>query len=241
MTPEIQSYPKIKVCGTTRLEDAKLAMKLGAEYIGFIFAGGTPREVNAEDVEKIILELKEEFGSGLKPIGVFLDEKPGEIYDVAKTLGLSAVQLHQEKPKILFNPLLNELREEGIPVIPALGVGESQDLENFEWILSELKNHRDHPEFPEVLFDTSVKGKTGGTGKVFDHELILPFLKDHRIMVAGGLGPVNIGEILTKFQSYGAGYPYAFDLSSGLEAEKRIKSPEKMVKFFDIFRESLKK
>src|SRR5574341_1906028 len=81
---------RVKVCGITRLEDARIAADLGAFAIGFVFWPASPRFVDAERARSIVRALP----PFVMPIGVFVDQPQAEVNEVADRVGLGAVQLH---------------------------------------------------------------------------------------------------------------------------------------------------
>jgi phosphoribosylanthranilate isomerase len=85
----------IKICGVTNEEDALLAVALGADALGFVFAPGSPRQVNPETVGEILHRLP----SGVITVGVFRDETKERVVELVNTLGLGGAQLHGREPR----------------------------------------------------------------------------------------------------------------------------------------------
>lgn len=215
MLPDTAPHSHLKICGLTRPEDAVLAMRLGATFVGLIFAEGTPRCLTPGQADRIVAALRGEFPA-VRPIGVFVHEPASMIHDLVDRLKLVAVQLHGQ--------VLDNL---AVPSLRAVRVRDASSAGEIERAL----------EAGPVLLDSFVEGKHGGTGKVFDHELAMPFLRrpDGRVFLAGGLNPDNIGAVAGRLAAAGA-LPYAFDVSSGLEASPGVKSPEKMTRFVEEWR-----
>jgi phosphoribosylanthranilate isomerase len=84
----------IRICGVTNEEDALLAVALGADALGFVFAPGSPRQVNPETVGEILHRLP----SGVITVGVFRDETKERVVELVNTLGLGGAQLHGREP-----------------------------------------------------------------------------------------------------------------------------------------------
>src|SRR5829696_2155954 len=87
---------RVKVCGITNVDDARLCVEAGADALGFIFVENTPRFVTPEVVAAIVRELP----PFVTPVGVFWDHPTGHIKAVAEACGLRALQFHgEEKPE----------------------------------------------------------------------------------------------------------------------------------------------
>lgn len=209
--------PKIKICGLTRLQDAELAITLGAQYLGFIFAKNTPREVNPTTVRNILQALRSKSKASdhsFFTVGVFLSETPAEIQQNIHECQLDYAQVHAA-----VTPEHRNIIQ--VPVIPAVRMKDEDSV-------NEATEHLTHGP---VLLDTYAPNQHGGTGKTFRHELAFPLIPKGRVMIAGGLNAENISEVYTAFRQADR-LPFAFDLSSGVEAEPRIKSGEKLQAFF---------
>jgi len=212
--PPAQSHPHVKVCGLTRADDAALAVELGAAFIGLIFARESPRHVDEGRAAALLDELRAA-GHSPRAIGVFVNEPLAEMAALADKLGLAAVQVHRALP-------LEASDEVPVPLLRAIRVRGAQDDGAIREAIAS----------GYALLDTFVEGTHGGTGKVFDHSLALPHLASGRVFIAGGLNPGNIAAIAGRFREAGAGVPYAFDVSSGLEASPGVKDHAKMRAFF---------
>lgn len=180
---------RIKICGITNLDDAKSAVELGADAIGFVFAK-SPRRVEQSIVQKISKTL----GPFVATVGVFVNEKPAVIQKIARECSLSAVQLHgEENPKEL-----NQIK--GVKIIKAFRVEGANDLKNLGRYSANA-----------FLFDTKVSGLHGGTGKVFDWAILKSKTIHVPYIVSGGLNPKNVKNMVKLLS------PYGVDVSSGVE------------------------
>jgi phosphoribosylanthranilate isomerase len=130
-------------------------------------------------------------------VGVFVNEDVERMLRTAERCRLSAVQLHgNEKESVV-----RRLQKNGFQVLKAVHVGAE----------STLKTAEDSPA-DALIFDTSVAGRSGGTGKIFDWGL-LKGRKFHRPwFVSGGLSPRNVKKLLLSLS------PYGVDVSSGVES-----------------------
>ncbi|MDK2973046.1 MAG: phosphoribosylanthranilate isomerase [Candidatus Sumerlaeota bacterium] len=200
-----------------------MAIRLGAAYIGLIFTRESPRCLSLPEAAELLGGVWDEATDpkSVRPIGVFVQEPAHEIRNTIESLGLVAVQVHGEYSASDFASF-------GVPVIRAVRM---KGPESHGEVVRALS---DGP----VVLDSFVEGKSGGTGKLFDHELAIPHIRRGQVFVAGGLNPENIADAAQRLSEAGA-LPYAFDVSSGLEVSPGIKSPIKMTRFFAALRGAL--
>jgi phosphoribosylanthranilate isomerase len=195
---------RVKICGITRPEDGIAAAEAGADAIGLVFYPRSPRFVTPDQALAVVRALP----SFVTVVGLFVNEQPGMVRAMSDAVGLELLQFHgDESPDYCrqFNqPFLKALRVQPELDLMALaaGYGEAQGLLLDAW----------HATLP------------GGSGAVFDWELIPAALRAHCIL-AGGLDPDNVAEAIRQVK------PYAVDVSSGVEADKGIKDPAKIAAF----------
>jgi phosphoribosylanthranilate isomerase len=178
----------VKICGITNEEDALLAVALGADALGFVFASGSPRQVSPDDVRAIVRRLP----PGTTTVGVFRDERPKRVVDIVNGVGLTGAQLHGREPA-------TEVRwvRERVPlVIQGFAAGDRA--------MSSVTDDGPHV----VLIDAA----TPGSGRAFDWELAEGVPAGVRLMVAGGLTPDNVGDAIRRVR------PWGVDVSSGVES-----------------------
>ncbi len=219
--PDAQITPRIKICGLTRPEDALLALDLGADFLGIIMTPKSPRHLTLKEAEALVQAVRDKSRMEPRFFGVFVDEDPELMAASFKDLKLTALQVHGNTDDIV--QLVGSDH-----IIPALKVKDSSISAEIEKLA---------PAHPAILTDAFSEGKEGGTGKVFNHELVQPLFAGNRIFVAGGIHHLNIESIIERLKP--GPLPYAFDLSSGIESEPRIKSHPKMKTFFDHYRRAL--
>jgi phosphoribosylanthranilate isomerase len=201
---------RIKICGITNAEDARLAADLGAQALGFIFYPKSPRAIEPEAAHDIIKNLSPLVLS----VGVFVDEEAAIVRELAATVGLDWVQLHgRETP--------DYCRALGRRVIKGFRV-QGQD------ILAELPNYRDAVQ--AFLLDAYRPGTPGGTGDTFDWKVASRAKEFGPVILAGGLTAANVGQALKTAQ------PAGLDVASGVEAAPGRKDPEKLRAFFEAVR-----
>ena len=190
---------RVKVCGITSREDALLAVKLGADALGFIFAP-SPRLVIPEVVRSIICALP----PLVQTIGVFVNENPKRIKEIIRFCGLDLVQFHgDESPEVC---------KEFMPrAIKAIRLKHKSIIEDIGPYLGKVR---------ALLFDTYSRKKRGGTGKIIDLGIAVR-AKQARIpiILAGGLNPGNIEDSILRVR------PFAVDVNSGVEERPGKKSP----------------
>ncbi len=196
---------KVKICGITRLEDALLAVELGAWALGFIFYKKSPRFIEPLKVKEIINELPKE----IKKIGVFVNSSLTEMVSIAEVTGITTFQLHGEESPELCNSLPKE-------VVKAFRPGNIEDLKTME-------NYKGISTF---LIDAKVSGEYGGTGKMANLELAKKAKIYGNIILAGGISSENIINVINEVK------PFAVDLSSSVEDAPGIKSHFKMRELF---------
>ncbi len=198
---------RIKICGITNLDDALMAIELGADALGFIFAE-SPRKINSRKAKEIITSLP----PFVTKVGVFINESVSTINILSDACQLDAVQLHGE-----YN-----LKNNGAfytPVILAVRVRDSSAID-------EIRN-LDSTYF---LLDTYSKNKMGGTGECFDWNIAREAKHFGKVILSGGLNHNNIGEALEVVR------PYAVDVCSGVERAPGIKDTKKVKQFIDEVR-----
>jgi phosphoribosylanthranilate isomerase len=201
---------KVKVCGTTRLKDALLAVECGADAIGFIFYKKSPRCVTAKVAQEICSKLP----PFVHRVGVFVNETAEKINRIADRCGLDAVQLHGDESPAFCKKIKHR-------VIKAVRVKDPGSLKGLS-------------RYPVdgFLLDTYKEGQWGGTGKVFDWELAARVKKYGPVILAGGLNPRNVKAAIQKVQ------PYGVDVSSGVEQSPGKKNPKKVKAFLKAVRGS---
>ena len=199
---------EVKFCGLTRVEDAAEAVRLGASYLGVIFAGG-PRQVTAATARAVHRAAPAHVGR----VGVVGRVSTDEIVRMVEETGIDIVQLHGDPSAADVAALRSRmdgeiwavLRAEG-PQLP--GVDEARQL---------------FDAADAVVVDARVDGALGGTGVALPWRLMAKGIgaarsgRRARLVVAGGLRPENVGEAIAALG------PDVVDVSSGVESAPGIK------------------
>jgi phosphoribosylanthranilate isomerase len=192
---------KLKICGMTRFEDARIAANLGVDALGFIFYPKSPRFVSAEQAASIISKLP----PFISKVGVFVDQDLETVIAIARAAGIDTVQLHGSESPAYCESI-------PFPVIKAFSIRPDSDL-------SRLSSYN----VAGFLLDTWSAEMKGGTGNTFDWSLAIRACAMYKsIILAGGLGPTNIAEALDVVK------PFAVDVNSGVEISPGVKNPHKM-------------
>jgi len=205
-----------KICGLTRPGDAALAARLGAAYLGVVFAEST-RQVGpalARDIVKA--------ADGVPVVGVFVSHPVDDILRFRESVGLSAVQLHGS-----YNmDVRMRLRREKLPVWVVLHISGPDDLERLP----------EHAEGATVLMlEPRVPGAVGGTGVALDLSLAQEARTRAgrmRLALAGGLRPDTLARAIALVS------PDIVDVSSGVESAPGLKDPDRLARFLEVARDA---
>jgi phosphoribosylanthranilate isomerase len=204
---------QVKICGITRLEDAELAVELGAWAVGMVFFGQSPRKCSLEEAQRITTALRRR----VELCGVFVNAHMEEIIGVSEQLGLTLLQLHGDEGPSFCG---EAARRTGARVVKALqvsGPGDIRDAARF---------HTDFHLLDARSAEPGREGLRGGTGQTFDWELLAGRRSKIPLILSGGLGPENVGEAIERVR------PFAVDTASGTESAPGLKDPLKLRGFF---------
>ncbi|MHB1508621.1 MAG: phosphoribosylanthranilate isomerase [Acidimicrobiales bacterium] len=189
----------IKICGITSEEDALLAVAMGADAVGFVFAP-SPRQMSPNAVQAIVRRLPPE----ILTVGLFRDERAQRVVEVVNRTGLKAAQLHG-----------NESREDcgyvavRIPlVIKAFAAGDHRLARAGEY------------GAPIILLDAP----SPGSGKVFDWRLAEGAPKGRRLVLAGGLDAVNVADAIRTVHPWGVDVSSGVEASPGKKDPSKIRA-----------------
>ncbi len=208
MIEKFQTRIKVKICGTTSLKDAFLAVESGADAIGFIFYKMSPRNISQKEAKEIILQLP----PFIETVGVFVNETSDKINRIAEQCKLNSIQLHGEESPALCRRVKRK-------VIKAFRVKNADSLKSIASY-----------DVSGFLLDSYNGGSKGGTGQVFDWNLALRVKKQGPVILAGGLNPYNVYTAIHRVK------PYGVDVCSGVEKSPGIKDHEKIREFIKSVR-----
>jgi phosphoribosylanthranilate isomerase len=199
---------RVKICGITKPEDAKLCADLGAHAIGLNFYEASPRCITPFAATELIRRLP----PFVATVGIFVNWAQAPIVALCKALRLSAAQLHGDETTQIVDAVARRL-----PVIKALRQGQGTSGPDFS-------RYRSASAF---LLDSSLSGQYGGSGTTGNWHLARTAAQSQRIILAGGLTPENVAEAIRIVR------PYAVDVASGVELRPGKKDPVKLRAFFD--------
>jgi phosphoribosylanthranilate isomerase len=199
----------VKICGITTEKDALLAIALGADALGFVFAPGSPRMVTVDEASDIVKHVPYD---EVLTLGVFRDERPERVAEIVNRVGLKGAQLHgrESAAEVVYVrqrvPLVIQGFAAGDPAISMASEGPA-DI---------------------VLLDAP----NPGSGRVFDWCQVSGALDGVRLLLAGGLTPDNVAEAIRRVR------PWGVDVSTGVETAPGSgrKDPRKLRRFIQAAR-----
>jgi phosphoribosylanthranilate isomerase len=205
-------HVKVKICGITNEQDARVAVEAGADALGFIMYRKSPRFVEAGVAKRII--------DGLPPfvaaVGVFVNEEAAAVRRLMDECGLTMAQLHGDESAAYCEGL-------GRPSMKALRL---KDRGTF-LALAEFQGRANVRAF---VLDAFSDQAYGGTGQTVDWTLAAEAARASRVLLAGGLTPDNVAEAIRQVR------PYGVDVSSGVEVRPGQKDHAKVQAFIQAAR-----
>ncbi|MEM8960514.1 MAG: phosphoribosylanthranilate isomerase [Acidobacteriota bacterium] len=196
---------RVKICGVTDPEEAELAVRLGADYLGLNFHPPSPRYVQPDDARAIADAVR----GRTEIVGVFVDRPIQWVEEVATTVGLDRIQLHGDEPAAT----VAHFGERALKVVRIESAFDATELEGFDTAWG-------------FLFDTRHPTLWGGTGEGWDYRSVAGEGLDRPYFIAGGLSPDNIAEAIEGAR------PWGVDICSGVEAEPGRKDPARLERLF---------
>lgn len=200
---------RIKCCGMTRIEDALLAARLGADAIGLVFTARSKRRVALEQAQAIRRALP----PFVDAVALFMDDEAALVEEVIATVQPDLLQFHGGETDAWCAQFAR-------PYLKAIAMGEG---------VGALPRLHDYPRAAALLLDGHAAGEAGGSGKAFDWSL-LPGNLVQPVILAGGLHAGNVDAAIR------AARPWAVDVASGVESAPGIKNAGRLRDFIAAVR-----
>ena len=192
----------IKICGIKRFDDLKCAIDHGADLIGFVFVKSSPRYIDAKSVASLVRSIPDK----IKTVAVMQHATQSGLDSILKDFRPSYIQTDADD----FASL------------------------NLPTNIKRIKVYREEKSFDFSSIDDQslalLEGPVSGSGELVNRAFLKEACEKKRLMIAGGLSPDNIQNILEEVN------PYGVDVSSGVESERGNKSKEKIIQFNKIVR-----
>lgn len=209
------SRTRVKICGITRTQDAVAVVDAGADAIGLVFYGPSPRAISLQQAQEIVKAVP----AFVSVVALFVNPEPSLVQEVLNGVRIDLIQFHGDEDSTFCEQFKH-------PYIKAIRVRQASDV-----VASSLR----FPSAQGILLDSYKPGVPGGTGETFDWSLI-PVEQTKKIILAGGLTPENAADAIKLVQ------PFALDVSGGVEEAKGIKDHGKINQFLsEVYRVDRKK
>jgi phosphoribosylanthranilate isomerase len=196
----------VKICGITHLEDARAAVAAGADWLGFVIYQPSPRHVEPDAVARIVAAMP-----GLTAVAVMVATPPDRALEIARHMGASRIQMHR--------PPAGWPVDFPIPTTMVVPVAADGSLTT---------------PLPDthhlVMLDTAHAELAGGTGETFPWEAARRVARERPVLLAGGLGPLNVREAIQRVR------PFGVDASSSLENAPGRKDHATVRHFIEVVR-----
>ncbi len=209
---------RVKICGIRDKTRALAAVEAGADFIGLVFAPSKRRVIPAKARE--IADAVKKSSDTTKLVGVFVNAPASDVNKLADFCALDWVQLSGDES---WEYCLEIFK----PVIKAIRVGQQSPKE----LCADLRAGGKllSPKNFIALLDSLVAGKYGGTGESFDWSLAQQVIKRFPVIIAGGLNPKNVAQLIETVR------PWGVDVSSGVETGG-VKDIAKIRTFIELVR-----
>ncbi len=198
---------RVKICGISGCEDAKLVVDAGVDAVGLVFYEKSPRFVTIE----VAAEISQVIPAFVSRVALFKDAEQQMIESVLERVEIDLIQFHGSETA-------DYCEQFNRPYIKALGMkGTEHDV---SYLLANVEKYQ---SAKALLLDGHAPGEAGGSGESFDWASIAAV--DKPIVLAGGLTPDNVKQAIDLAQ------PFAVDVSSGVESSPGIKDKDKVAAF----------
>lgn len=207
------AFPRVKICGITRLEDARYCAGAGAAYLGFVQDPARP-----EYVEPAVVREMLEWIHGPEPVGVFTDDDVDRINRVCVETGFALAQVD--------GPISREaVAAIEVPTIKTLVVQHDASIEQLQALADD---YRDHADF--IRLDTRRTSLWGGEGESFNWRVARALAAEFQLFLAGDFDAAGIRDAAESMR------PFALDVASSVESAPGIKDFERLDALWDAIR-----
>lgn len=214
---------KVKICGITEVQHALVAARVGADFVGLVFASSL-RWVSEEKARQLA-ETVHNLGTATAVVGVFVNSKADEVNRIADYCHLDWIQLSGDETWKYCQRIER-------PVIKTIHVPtDGKNHEITKWLLNEMTMGYEQITHQCLIYllDTKLENVYGGTGQSFDWKLSKEIAAKFPVIIAGGLTPENVSALVEE------AHPWGVDVSSGVESNGR-KDEAKIVVFIENVR-----
>ena len=211
-----------KICGLREVGHAVIAAEAGADFLGFVFVPGVPRQVSRQHVKEVIQEYRRLRGpNGPRLVGLFANQPVEEVNETVAFCGLDMAQLCGDEDAGYW-------RQVAAPVIRQVKViNRGSQERTVEDVLGRVEAVVSAGG--TAVLDSYEPRALGGTGRTFDWTVARSVAGTHDLLLAGGLTSENVGEAISMVR------PWGVDVSSGVETDG-AKDPKKIVDFAEAVR-----
>jgi phosphoribosylanthranilate isomerase len=200
------------MCGMTREQDIAHAVDLGVDAIGLIFYPKSSRAVSIKQAEHLLRNIP----LFVDVVAVVVNPTVHEVAEILKELPVQWLQFHGDETQAFCAQFQKAY-------IKAIAAQSKTQLESFISTFNEA---------PALLIDTPSDTMRGGSGQVFDWDII-PAMHKKPLILAGGLQVENVASAIAQVQ------PDAVDVCSGIEEAPGLKDHRKMSAFVEALRGSM--
>ena len=199
---------KLKICGIRDIDILKYTCDMGVDFAGFIMVDDSPRKISND----FISSLKNFDFQNTLPVFVFVNPSIDEVKKITTIIQNPILQFHGDETE-------DFCKQFNLPFWKTIRVQNSQSLELL----------KDYASADAFLFETYVDDSYGGTGKVFDWNLLKNTSLDKKYVLAGGISSKNIKEAISL-------NPWCIDVNSGVESSLAIKDKALMAQIKNNFK-----
>ena len=191
---------KVKICGLRTPDAVEAALEAGADFIGLVFYGPSPRNVSHADAKALAAMAR----GKAKPVALLVDPDDDAVKRITDEVNPDMIQLHgSESPERVAQ--IRQIVQR--PVMKAIKVGSADDV-----ALSQAYSSADMILFDAKTPEAARDALPGGNGVPFDWEAFASVPKSANFMLSGGLDPDNVRLAIATTDA-----PMV-DVSSGVES-----------------------